>query len=72
MPQWVLQCVNRKVIFEHSQISDVGMSRLRMQPKPDVLLSGAECAGLNCGKSSVYRHAELLHQGLAVRSLPIR
>jgi hypothetical protein len=34
MTKWVVECTNCTVEFEHSQISDVGMARLYLPPKP--------------------------------------
>jgi hypothetical protein len=50
MTKWVVECTNCTVEFEHSQISDVGMARLYLPPKPQVPPNGAACVCSNCGK----------------------
>jgi hypothetical protein len=62
MPKWILRCVKCNFEFEHSQISDVGMSSLFLQPKPQVPPTGIECVCPHCGKTAAYRRTDLLYR----------
>jgi hypothetical protein len=46
MSKWILICPKCKTEFEHSQISDVGMSFLMIPAKPEFATAGNECVAL--------------------------
>jgi DNA-directed RNA polymerase subunit RPC12/RpoP len=62
MPAWILICPKCKTEFQHSQISDVGMSSLYLQSKPDISATGNACVCPNCGHSALYRRTDLLYR----------
>jgi len=61
MPMWILVCANCKVEFQHSQISDVGMSRLLLPEKPNIPV-GQKCVCPNCGFAAFYQRTDLLYR----------
>jgi hypothetical protein len=62
MAKWILRCVNCRFEFEHSQISDVGMSSLFLQPKPQIPSTGIRCVCPNCGANASYQRTDLLYR----------
>jgi hypothetical protein len=62
MSKWILICPKCKTEFEHSQISDVGMSLLMLPEKPAFAPSGNPCACPNCGHSAIYKRTDLLYR----------
>jgi hypothetical protein len=63
MAMWILICSTCKVEFQHSQISDVGMSRLLLPQKP-ITPVGQECVCPNCGTAALYQRTDLLYRQL--------
>jgi predicted nucleic-acid-binding Zn-ribbon protein len=61
MSAWILKCVNCGSDFQHSQISDVGMSYLDLPRKPD-MPKGVACVCPNCGYSGIYKRTDLLYR----------
>jgi len=61
MPKWILICVNCKLEFQHSQISDVEAS-LYLPRKPTFEPTGNECVCPNCAKSAIYQRTDLLYR----------
>lgn len=61
MPMWILICTNCKTEFEHSQISDVGMSRLFLPEKPSIA-AGQKCVCPNCGYAGLYQRTDLRYR----------
>ena len=61
MPKWILICTNCKIEFQHSQIADVGMSRLILAEKP-IIPIGEKCVCPNCGFSGTYQRADLRYR----------
>jgi hypothetical protein len=61
MVMWILVCSNCKVEFQHSQISDVGMSHLVLPEKP-LIPAGQKCVCPNCGFEGKYQRTELLYR----------
>jgi|HubBroStandDraft_6_1064221.scaffolds.fasta_scaffold15948_4 hypothetical protein len=62
MSRWILICPKCKTEFEHSQISDVGMSFLMIPLKPEFPPTGNKCVCPNCGYGSTYLRTELLYR----------
>jgi predicted nucleic-acid-binding Zn-ribbon protein len=62
MSKWILICPKCKTEFEHSQISDVGMSFLMIPTKPEFAPNGNDCVCPNCGYSATYLRTELLYR----------
>ncbi len=62
VPHWILQCVNCKTEFQHSQIDDVPMSYLDLPPKPNVPPSGVQCVCAKCGVKASYRRTDLKYR----------
>jgi len=62
MSAWVLICRKCKSAFQHSQISDVGMSSLDLPRKPDVPPTGNACVCPNCGHSAIYQRTDPLYR----------
>jgi hypothetical protein len=54
--------VKCKTEFEHTQISDTGMSLLLMVPKPEFDPTGNLCVCPNCGYSARYVRTDLLYR----------
>jgi uncharacterized protein (DUF983 family) len=61
MEMWVLVCSTCKVEFQHSQISDVGMSHL-VRPEKPIIPIGQECVCPNCGIGGMYQSTDLLYR----------
>lgn len=62
MSKWILICPKCKTEFEHSQISDVGMSFLMIPEKPEFASTGNECVCPNCGYGATYFRTDLLYR----------
>jgi predicted nucleic-acid-binding Zn-ribbon protein len=62
MSKWILICPKCKTEFEHSQISDVGMSFLMIPAKPEFPPTGNKCVCPNCDYSAIYRRTDLLYR----------
>ena len=62
MSKWILICPKCKTEFEHSEISDVGMSFLMIPLKPEFAPTGDECVCPNCGYGATYFRTELLYR----------
>ena len=62
MSKWILICPKCKTEFEHSQISDVGMSFLMIPLKPEFAATGNECVCPNCRYGATYFRTELLYR----------
>ena len=62
MSKWILICPKCKTEFEHSPISDVGMSFLVIPTKPEFAPNGNDSVCPNCGYSATYLRTELLYR----------
>jgi rRNA maturation endonuclease Nob1 len=58
--KWVLQCPKCKTEFEHSQISELGMSLLLLPDKPAFTRNASVCP--SCGQGAVYRRTDLMYR----------
>jgi hypothetical protein len=61
MPKWILICSKSKIEFQHSQISDVGMSSLLLPDKPLIPI-GHKCVCPNCGFAGLYQRTDLRYR----------
>jgi DNA-directed RNA polymerase subunit RPC12/RpoP len=61
MAKWILICTNCEAEFQHSQISDIGMSRLFLPEKP-IIPTGQKCVCPNCGFGGLYQRTDLRYR----------
>jgi hypothetical protein len=62
MSKWILICPKCRTEFEHSQISDAGMSFLMIPAKPEFATARNKCVCPNCAYGATYFRTELLYR----------